>query len=49
MTFQFKVYYEDDSRRYYGKMRHKFIRARSKEQASEKFRNKYGVNPIDVV
>jgi hypothetical protein len=49
MTFQFKVYYEDDSRRYYGKVRHKFIRARSKAQAMEKFRRKYGINPIDAV
>lgn len=49
MTFQFKVYYEDDSRYGYGKKKHKFIRARSKAQAAEKFRNKYGIKPIDVV
>jgi hypothetical protein len=49
MTFQFKVYYEDDSRYGYGKKRHKFIRARNKAQAMEKFRRKYGINPIDAV
>lgn len=49
MTFQFKVYYEDDSRYGYGKMRHKFIRARSKAQAVAKFKAKYGIDPIDVV
>jgi hypothetical protein len=49
MTFQFKVYYEDDSRYGYGKQRHKFIRARNKAQAMEKFRRKYGINPIDAV
>lgn len=49
MTFQFKVYYEDDSRHGYGKKRHKFIRARNKAQAREKFRIKYGIEPIGVV
>jgi hypothetical protein len=49
MTFQFKVYYEDDSIYGYGKRRHKFIRARNKAQAIEKFKIKYGINPIDVV
>jgi hypothetical protein len=48
MTFQFKVYYEDDSRYGYGKERHKYIRARNKAQALEKFRRKYGVEPIGV-
>lgn len=48
MTFQFKIYYEDDSRYGYGKMRHKFIRARNKAQAVEKFKKKYGVEPIGV-
>lgn len=49
MTFQFKVYYEDDSRYGYGKRRIKFIRARNKVQAAEKFKRKYGIEPIDVV
>ena len=49
MTFQFKVYYEDDSRSNYGKIKHKFIRARNKAQAKEKFRQKYGIDPIDVI
>jgi hypothetical protein len=48
MTFQFKVYYEDDSRYGYGKLKHKFIRARNKEQAVEKFRRKYGIEPIGI-
>lgn len=48
MTFQFKVFYEDDSRYGYGKKRHKHIRARSKAQAMEKFRRKYGIDPIDA-
>ena len=48
MTFQLKVYYEDDSRYGYGKMRHKYIRARNKNQAVEKFRRKYGIEPIGV-
>ena len=49
MTFQFKVYYEDDSRCNYGKIKHKFIRARNKAQAAEKFRSKYGIEPIKAV
>jgi hypothetical protein len=49
MTFQFKVYYEDDSRYGYGKRRHKIMRAKNKAQAVEKFRIKYGVEPIDVL
>ena len=49
MTFQFKVYYEDDSRYGFGKRRHKFVRARSKTRAAEKFRAMYGIDPIDVV
>lgn len=48
MTFQFKVYYEDDSRYGYGKKRHKYIRARNKSQAVEKFKKKYGIEPIGV-
>jgi hypothetical protein len=48
MTFQFKVYYEDDSRYGYGKKRHRLVRARSKEQAVEKFRRKYGIEPIGI-
>jgi hypothetical protein len=48
MTFQFKVYYQDDSRFNYGKMRHKVIRARSKVQAMEKFKKAYGIEPADA-
>lgn len=49
MTFQFKVYYEDNSVYGYGKRRHKFVRARNKDQAIEKFKSKYGINTIGVV
>lgn len=49
MTFQFKVYYEDDSRFGYGNLKHKFIRARNKAQAKEKFKQKYGIDPIAVI
>jgi hypothetical protein len=49
MTFQFKVYYADDSVYSYGKRRHRFIRARNKAHAAEKFKAKYGIEPIDVV
>jgi hypothetical protein len=48
MTFQFKVYYQDDSRFYYGKMLYKVIRARSKAQAMEKFKRVYGIDPMDA-
>ena len=46
MTFSYRVYYEDDSWRSYGKIRHRWIRARTPEQAMEKFRQKYGVKPL---
>lgn len=49
MTFQFKVYYEDDSLRNYGKKRSKLVRARNKERALEKFKRKYGIEPIDAI
>ena len=46
MTFPFRVYYEDDSLRYYGKERSKLIRAKNKERALEKFKEKYGIIPL---
>lgn len=46
MTFTYRVYYEDDSWRSYGKIRHKLVRARSKEKAMEKFQAKYGIKPL---
>ena len=49
MTFQFIVYYEDDSRCNYGKVKTKVIRARNKANAAEKFLTKYGIRPIKIV
>ena len=46
MTFTFRVYYEDDSLRYYGKERSKLIRAKNKEQAMNRFKKKFGINPL---
>ena len=46
MTFQFYVYYEDDSLWSYGKVRRKRIRARSSKNAMEKFQQKYGIVPL---
>jgi len=40
------VYYEDDSWRSYGKIRCRRVRARSKEQAMQKFQEKYGIKPL---
>ena len=49
MTFTFRVYYEDDSFRNYGKKRSKLVRAKNKEQAMERFRKKYGIDPLHAV
>ena len=49
MTFTFSVYYEDDSLINYGKERSKLVRAKSKEQAIERFREKYGITPMYAV
>ena len=49
MTFTFRVYYEDDSLHSYGKKRSKLVRAKNKEQALERFRHKYGINPLYAV
>lgn len=46
MTFTFKVYYEDDSLLNYGKKRSKLVRAKNKEQALYRFRQKYGITPL---
>lgn len=48
MTFTFRVFYEDDSFYSYGKKRSKLVRARTPEQAKEKFREKYGIEPLEV-
>lgn len=49
MTFTFRVYYEDDSLLNYGKKRSKLVRAKNKEQAMERFLEKYGVKPMYAV
>ena len=46
MTFTYRVYYEDDSLRNYGKKRSKLVRAKNKERALEKFKEKYGIIPL---
>ena len=49
MTFTFRVYYEDDSSFSYGKDRSKLVRAKNKERAMERFRDKYGITPLYAV
>lgn len=49
MTFTFRIYYEDDSLQNYGKERSKLVRAKNKEQAMERFKEKYGIDPLYVV
>lgn len=46
MTFTYRVFYEDDSLRSYGKVRSRLVRAKSPAKAMEKFREKYGVEPL---
>ena len=46
MTFTFKVYYEDDSRYYYGKVKSKLVRAKNKAKALDRFRHKFGIEPL---
>ena len=48
MTFTFKVYYEDDSIYNYGEVRYKLVRAKNREQAMKRFKEKFGVDPIYV-
>ena len=48
MTFTIRVFYEDDALFNYGKIRSKLIRARSAEQAMERFREKYGIKPLEA-
>lgn len=48
MTFTYRVFYEDDSVYSYGKIRSRLIRARSKEKAAQRFREKYGIEPLEV-
>ena len=49
MTFTFRVYYEDDSLMNYGKKRSRLVRAKNKERALDRFREKYGINPLYAV
>lgn len=49
MTFTFRVYYGDDSLYAYGKKRSKLVRAKNKEKALDRFREKYGINPLYAV
>ena len=49
MTFTFRVYYEDDSLRNYGKKRSKLVRAKNKEQALDRFKEKFGISPLHAV
>ena len=49
MTFTFRVYYEDDSTFSYGKKRSKLVRAKSKKQAMNRFKEKFGIDPLYAV
>ena len=49
MTFTFRVYYEDNSTFSYGKKRSKRVRAKNNEQALERFKEKFGINPLYAV
>lgn len=49
MTFTYRVFYEDDSILSYGKVRSRLVRGRSPKKAMEKFREKYGVEPMRAV
>ena len=48
MTFTYRVFYEDDSLYNYGKIRSRLIRARSREKALRKFRDLYGIEPLEA-
>ena len=46
MRFTYRVYYRDDSRWNYGKLRCKLVHARSKQQAMDKFYQRFGIRPL---
>lgn len=48
MTFTYRVFYEDDSFYNYGKIKSKLVRARTPEQAMQRFREKYGIEPMEA-
>ena len=49
LRYTFKVYYEDDALCNYGKKRSKLVRAKNKEQALERFKEKFGIIPLYAV
>ena len=49
MTFTFKVYYEDDSIYNYVEVRYKLVRAKNREQAMKRFKEKFGFELIYAV
>ena len=46
MTFTYRVYYRDDSMWNYGKLRCKLVHARSKQQAMDKFYQRFRIKPL---
>ena len=48
MTFTYRVYYEDDSLWFYGKIRSVLVRAKSPKQAMERFQKLYGIKPLEA-
>ena len=48
MTFTYRVFYEDDSLYSYGKIRSRLVRARSRKKAMRKFREMYGIEPMEA-
>lgn len=46
MKFTFKVYYKDDSVCNYGELRYKLVRAKNREQAMKRFKEKFGIEPV---
>ena len=48
MTFTYRVFYEDDSVYSYGKIRSRLVRAKTKEKAMQRFREMYGIEPLEA-
>ena len=46
MRFTYRVYYQDDSRRFYGKLRCKLVHAQSAQQAMDKFYQRFRIKPL---
>lgn len=46
MRFTYRVYYEDDSWRSYGRILCKLVHARSKQQAMDKFYQRFRIKPL---